>query len=171
MPKLPAIPSRPAEGTQQASLPPRPAKSVTVSRVTLRQITDGELCFPDRVIRGPKDVFEAVRPVYRYSDREILSVIGLGASNRPNCFSTVAIGGMNRVHGLPADVLKAVILSNSDGMILVHNHPCGDPEPGPEDIEYTLRIRDACSCLGLRLHDHVIVTDDQWVSLRERGVL
>ena len=54
---------------------------------------------------------------------------------------------------------------------LLHNHPSGDPTPSREDIATTLEVRDAAELLGIVLHDHIIVGNGRWTSLREEGVI
>ena len=56
-------------------------------------------------------------------------------------------------------------------MLLVHNHPSGDPEPSREDIETTQRLINAGSILGIRVLDHVIIGDGRYISLREQGLM
>lgn len=143
----------------------------TIKRVRLKQVCDGKIRFAvDRVSR-PCEVYEAVIPYYRGADREILSVLCLDSQNQPNCFNVASVGGLNTTRTRPAEILKAAILSNSLGLILVHNHPSGELDPSPEDIEFTRAVQQACELVGIDLYDHVIVTDDGFTSFRERGLL
>ena len=70
-----------------------------------------------------------------------------------------------------SDILKPAILSNSLGIVLIHGHPSGCLEPSPEDIEFTSAIKRACELVGVELYDHLIVTDQGFTSLRERGLI
>ena len=56
-------------------------------------------------------------------------------------------------------------------MIVAHNHPSGDPTPSNEDKRVTLRLAEAGQLLGIELLDHIILGDNRWVSLKERGVI
>ena len=82
-----------------------------------------------------------------------------------------SVGALNTTRTRPADILKAAILSNALGLVLIHNHPSGELEPSPEDIEFTRAVHQACELVGIDLYDHLIVTDDGFTSFRERGLL
>ena len=143
----------------------------TIKRVRLKQVCDGRTRFSVDRISRPRDVYDAVLPYYRGADREILSALCLDAQNQPNCFNVASIGALNTTRTRPADILKAAILSNALGLVLIHNHPSGELEPSPEDIEFTRAIQRACELVGIELYDHLIVTDDGFTSFRERGLL
>ena len=143
----------------------------TIKRVRLKQVCDGRIRFSVDRISRPRDVYDAVLPYYRGADREILSALCLDAQNQPNCFNVASIGALNTTRTRPADILKAAILSNALGLVLIHNHPSGELEPSPEDIEFTRAIQRACELIGVELYDHLIVTDDGFTSFRERGLL
>jgi DNA repair protein RadC len=143
----------------------------TVRRVRLKQVCDGRIRFAVERISRPREVYDAVLPYYKGADREILSVLCLDAQNQPNSFNIASIGALNTTRTRPADILKAAILSNALGLILIHNHPSGELDPSPEDLEFTRAVQRACELVGVDLYDHVIVTDDGFTSLRERGLL
>ena len=143
----------------------------TIKRVRLKQVCDGRIRFSVERVARPRDVYEAVLPYYRGADREILSALCLDAQNQPNCFNVASIGALNTTRTRPAEILKVAILSNSLSLVLIHNHPSGELEPSPEDLEFTQAIQQACELVGIELFDHVIVTDDGFTSLRERGLL
>jgi len=143
----------------------------TIKRVRLKQVCDGRIRFSVDRISRPRDVYDAVLPYYRGADREILSALCLDAQNQPNCFNVASIGALNTTRTRPADILKAAILSNALGLVLIHNHPSGELDPSPEDIEFTRAIQRACELIGIELYDHLIVTDDGFTSFRERGLI
>ena len=143
----------------------------TVRRVRLKQVCDGRIRFAVDRISRPREVYDAVMPYYKGADREILSVLCLDAQNQPNSFNVASIGALNTTRTRPAEILKAAILSNALGLILIHNHPSGELDPSPEDLEFTRAVQRACELVGVDLYDHVIVTDDGFTSLRERGLL
>jgi DNA repair protein RadC len=68
-------------------------------------------------------------------------------------------------------VFKAAILANAAAVILCHSHPSGDPTPSPDDVALTRRLAAAGTLLGIEVLDHIIVADEGYVSLRERGCL
>lgn len=143
----------------------------SVQKVRLRQVRDGRVRFAVDKVSRPQDVYEAVRRYYKGADREILSVLCLDSQNQPTCFNVASIGGLNTTRTRPAEILKVAILSNSMGIILIHNHPSGELEPSPEDIEFTRAVQRACELLGFDLYDHLIVTDNGFCSFRERGLV
>ena len=143
----------------------------TIKRVRLRQVCDGRIRFAVDRISRPQDVYDAVLPYYRGADREILSALCLDAQNQPNCFNVASIGALNTTRTRPAEILKAGILSNSLGLVLIHNHPSSELEPSPEDLEFTRAVQRACELVGIELYDHLIVTDEGFTSFRERGLL
>ena len=71
----------------------------------------------------------------------------------------------------PREVAKRALELNASAIILVHNHPSGDPTPSQQDIDMTRRIEAACQTLGVRLHDHVIIGKQLDESFRELGLI
>lgn len=69
------------------------------------------------------------------------------------------------------EVLALALEHKASGMVLVHNHPGGDPRPSQGDLEYTRRVMRAAKDLGVRLLDHLVVTEDRYFSLREEGLI
>lgn len=82
-----------------------------------------------------------------------------------------ARGTVDHVPVYPREVVKRALELDASALILVHNHPSGDPSPSEADITMTLRIRDAAEALGLVLHDHIIVGRSRETSLRAEGYL
>ena len=82
-----------------------------------------------------------------------------------------ARGTVDHVPVYPREVIKRALEINASALILVHNHPSGDPTPSAADIEMTLRIRDAAEVLGIVLHDHLIIGKACEVSLKAAGYL
>lgn len=82
-----------------------------------------------------------------------------------------ARGTVDHVPVYPREVVKRALELDASALILVHNHPSGDPTPSDADIAMTLRIREACDALGLTLHDHLIVGRSRETSFRAQGYL
>jgi len=83
----------------------------------------------------------------------------------------IAVDGLNSAVIHPREVSKAAIRASAAAVILVHNHPSGDPEPSAEDLGITARLAEAGRVVGIEVLDHVVVGDGRYVSLRERGAL
>lgn len=97
--------------------------------------------------------------------------VALDARNRPVAWATIGIGTSTSCPVSACDVLRFAILSGAPGLVIVHNHPSGDPAPSPEDIALTDRLRAAADLVGLRLLDHVIVAEDAHFSFLDAGLL
>ncbi len=82
-----------------------------------------------------------------------------------------AKGTVDHVPVYPREVVKRALELNASALILVHNHPSGDPTPSQADISMTVQIQDACQVLGLTLHDHLIIGKNREVSFRSGGYL
>lgn len=103
------------------------------------------------------------------ADREHFVVLMLNTKNKPIGINTVSIGTLNSSLVHPREVFKPAILANAAGIILGHNHPSGDTTPSREDVETTKRLVEAGKLLGIQVLDHVIVSDEGTLSLKERG--
>ncbi|MBI6629357.1 RadC family protein [Pontibaca salina] len=82
-----------------------------------------------------------------------------------------ASGTVDHVPVYPREVAKRALELNASALILVHNHPSGDPTPSPSDIDMTAQIQAACTALGLTLHDHLIIGKSRELSFRAQGYL
>jgi DNA repair protein RadC len=106
-----------------------------------------------------------------YFDREHLVIACLNAKLQINAVHTVSIGTLTASVIHPREVFKIACISNAAGIILIHNHPSGDPTPSHEDDRITERIENAGVIMGIPLIDHLVVTIDQYYSYADSGVL
>ncbi len=120
--------------------------------------------------RSPRDVYEFVSDM-RSMRKEQLRGLYLNARNKIIHEEVISIGTItaNLVH--PAEVFRPAMEYSAVGIIIVHNHPSGDPEPSDEDIAITAQLVKAASLLGFKLLDHIIVAEHGYRSLSELGVL
>jgi DNA repair protein RadC len=104
-------------------------------------------------------------------DREAFVSLLLDQKNRVSGVQVVSVGSLcaSLVH--PREVFKAAILANAAAVIVIHNHPSGDPTPSREDREITARLRACGETLGIPLIDHVVVAADGYRSFAELGLL
>jgi len=121
-------------------------------------------------IRGPEDVLAQVRDLER-ARREHFVVLLLNARHELQCRETVSIGSLNASIVHPREVFLPAILQSAASVVLVHNHPSGDPEPSEEDLAITRRLVEVGELVGIGVIDHVIVAARGVVSFRSRQLL
>lgn len=114
---------------------------------------------------------DVARLYYRGTDREVFSVLLLNTKNQLIGANIVSVGNLNSSLVHPREVFKPAILANAFEVILIHNHPSGDPTPSRADIEITRRMIQAGDLLDIKVVDHVIIAEDRYVSMRERGLV
>lgn len=121
-----------------------------------------------RQIRSSKDVYDLFRYLSNET-KEHFVVLHLDTKNKIVCVDQVSTGSLNASIVHPREVLKSTLLSSAAAIVLIHNHPSGDPAPSKEDITITKRIKECCDVLGIRLLDHVITGDGDYTSLADQG--
>lgn len=122
-------------------------------------------------VRGPDDVAALVGRKLLRESREHFLVLLLNARHECLGVETVSIGSLNASLVHPREVFRPAVLASAASIIVVHNHPSGDPEPSAEDLSITRRLGQVGELLGIGLLDHVILAKRGSVSLRARGVL
>jgi DNA repair protein RadC len=124
-----------------------------------------------QAVRNPEDVVAIVGAKLRREQREHFLVLLLNARHEVISKETVSIGSLNASIVHPREVFKPAVLGSAATIVLVHNHPSGDPEPSDEDLAITKRLGEAGELLGIAVLDHVIVAKRGVVSLRARQLL
>ena len=124
-----------------------------------------------RLIKSPEDVANLLMPEMRYLQHEHFKVVILNTKNFVIDIMTVSIGSLNSSIVHPREVFKWAVKRSASGLVCVHNHPSGDPEPSREDIETTSRLVDAGNIVGIKVLDHVIIGDGRYISFKERGLM
>jgi len=122
------------------------------------------------VVRSPQDVSSLVMEEMRYLDREQFRIVLLDAKNHVLGVRTVSVGSLSSSIVHPREIFKDAIARSSAAIVLVHNHPSGDPTPSQEDVEVTRRLVEAGRLLGIEVLDHVVVGDNRYVSFKEKGI-
>jgi DNA repair protein RadC len=108
-------------------------------------------------IKTAKDVFDHCSPKLSSSDREHFMILHLDTKNRVIKDEIVSVGALTGTIAHPREVFKSAIKESAHAVILVHNHPSGDPTPSDEDLKMTERLLDAGEILGIKVLDHVII--------------
>ena len=122
-------------------------------------------------IKSPDDVVNLVAEEMRYLDREHFKTVLLNTKNHVLELYLVSVGSLNASLVHPRELFKRAVVKSAAGIILVHNHPSGDPEPSAEDKEITMRIIEAGEIIGIDVLDHIVIGDGKYVSLRQRGLM
>lgn len=124
-------------------------------------------------ISCPKDIYEVLTKVCRIqcNAEEVFILITLNIKDIVTGYFEVHRGTINTSLVHPREVFKRALLNNASNIMVAHNHPSGDPNPSKEDIQITERLKEAGNLLGINLIDHIIVGDDKYISLKEKGVL
>ena len=104
-------------------------------------------------------------------DSEQFRILFLDAKNRVMADEVQQQGTVNHAPVYPREVIKRALELGASAVIMVHNHPSGDPKPSRADIEITREVRDAARHVGIALHDHLIIGRDGFVSLKSEGVV
>lgn len=119
---------------------------------------------------SPQQVFEMFRDLI-FETKEHFLCLHLDGKNRIVCLDRVSVGSLNQSIVNVREVLKSALLSSAAAILLVHNHPSGDPTPSGEDIAITKRLKEAGDLICIPVLDHIIIGDGQYVSFVERGLL
>ena len=128
-----------------------------------------------RKLDSPEAVVDLARDLLRDydDDKEHFWVILLNAQNHYLMAHLVSTGTQSSTPVHPREVLGPALREGASALILIHNHPSGDPTPSREDTRLTRHLAEAAQLMDLRIHDHVIVGNGSpaWVSLATRGLV
>lgn len=119
----------------------------------------------------PGDAADYALPRFRYEEREHFAIILLNVKNHILSMPVISIGSLTASVVHPREVFRAAIQQTAASIILVHNHPSGDPTPSREDIEITNRLVAVGRVMDIPVLDHIILGNDNYISLREKGVI
>lgn len=122
-------------------------------------------------LRQPADAAGFARAELKGSTQEHFIVLGLDSRQRVRLVRTVGIGSLAQVDVHPREVFRPLIRAGIHAVILVHNHPSGDPEPSEADVELTHRMAEVGRLVGIPVLDHLVVTDGDHCSLAALGLL
>ena len=128
--------------------------------VEIRMVKDHSVPYSGRTMSSPEAIAELAREFIGEEAREMVIAIYLDVKYKATAIHTVSIGNPSSSLVHPREVFKAAILSNANSIILVHNHPSGDPSPSFEDGMITEKIQNAGKIMGVPLVDHVIIGDE-----------
>lgn len=121
-------------------------------------------------INSPADAAALVQPEMSLLDKEHLRTILLDRRNRVMEIVEVYQGSVNSSQVRVGEIFQAAIGRNASSIVVIHNHPSGDPTPSPDDVAVTRTIVQAGKLLDIDILDHLVIGHGKWVSLKERGL-
>jgi len=122
-------------------------------------------------LRTPLEIADFLRPHLAGLPHEEFHILGFNPRNVVLAHERISIGTADQCPVPPRDVYRAALRINAVAIVLAHNHPSGDPEPSPLDIELTRRLEEGARAVGIRILDHVVIGDSGYVSLLQRGLM
>jgi DNA repair protein RadC len=131
--------------------------------------------YPDRIsnikINSPESVISLVRNRLKGKKKEHFLIVVLDTRNHPIDVRTVSIGSLDSSIVHPREVFKEAISHSAASVIFVHNHPSGDPEPSKDDIQLTKQLIEAGKLLGIEVLDHLIICDNDYLSMKAKNII
>ncbi len=124
----------------------------------------------DKPVKCPQDVADLLMEEMRYLRKEHMKLILLNIKCNLISVEEVSVGSLNASIVHPREVFNPAIKKSSASIIMVHNHPSGDPTPSSEDTAITARIYEAGKLIGIELVDHIIIGDGRYISMKEKGL-
>ncbi|BBA71024.1 hypothetical protein YM18_2506 [Geobacter sulfurreducens] len=120
-------------------------------------------------ITSPEQIFEMFSYLRRET-KEYFIAAHVDGKNRIVCIDQISVGSLNQSIVHPRETFKSALLSSAAAIILIHNHPTGDPTPSREDMEITRRLKEAGELLGIKVLDHIII-GNTFTSFTVQGLL
>jgi DNA repair protein RadC len=158
----------PAELTRHCGLSPRRARAVAAAFELGRRVAEARAA-PGWCVRSPADVGERLAAAMAGLPREELRVLLLNTKNVVTAAITVYAGNLAGSSVRVGEVYRDAVRRQAAAIVVVHNHPSGDPSPSGDDLRITAELAEAGRLLDIELLDHVVVGGSRWVSLRALG--
>ena len=126
-----------------------------------------------RKIESPEEAYEAIKTITNVQEeaQEVFGIFILNTKHKIVAVHEISRGTLNNSMVHPREVFKPAVLHNAAAIICFHNHPSGDPNPSQDDVTINSRLVEAGKIMGIEILDHIIIGDDEYVSLKERGVM
>ncbi len=122
-------------------------------------------------ITNPRQAADLFMEELRYKKKEYFKILLLNIKNHIISKEEISVGSLNASIVHPREIFITPLRKSAASVILIHNHPSGDPSPSQEDLEVTRRLVDAGNILGIAVRDHIIIGDGCFFSFRERGLI
>ncbi|MBE0426684.1 MAG: JAB domain-containing protein [Nitrospirae bacterium] len=141
---------------------------MTLQRIELKIVREKTSSYGNcECIKNPADVYEMFK--WLGDDiQENFYVLCMDTGGKAIGFYLAAKGSTNYANVEMANIIRPALLTNAPRIILIHNHPSGDPRPSREDKMLTQRVKEACDLFGITLNDHVIIGYESYISCAEQ---
>lgn len=143
-----------------------------ISNYKIQLVKESNYIADRKIIRSPNDCFELMKVICGTCVTEQFNIIMLSTKNHVLGISTISTGTLNTSIVHPREIFQVALLQGMvASIILVHNHPSGDANPSQEDLALTKKLVEAGKVLDIPVIDHIIVGDNTYASLKEKGVI
>ncbi len=136
-----------------------------------RRIQSQSKWFSEKKIVSPGEVADIFIPLLKDEIKERFIVVCLNSANKIIKYEVISVGNLNSSVVHPREVFKVAIENNSASIILIHNHPSGNPEPSNEDISITKKIVETGTILSIPVFDHIIIAGNNFTSFVEKRLI
>ncbi|WP_040980585.1 MULTISPECIES: RadC family protein [Oceanobacillus] len=123
------------------------------------------------IIRSPEDAANYIMEEMRKLEQEHFKALFLNTKNEVIKSNTIFIGSLNASVVHPRETFKVAIKCSAASVILAHNHPSGNPSPSQEDILVTKRFVEGGKIMGIEVLDHIVIGDNKFVSIKQKGYI
>jgi len=150
-----------------------PAKAITLmaafqlSRNMHKEVAEKEFIY----FKQPSDVAKIFIPMFGHEKKEMFAIALMDTAGKYMWSERITVGTLNASLVHAREIFKPAIKHSAASIILVHNHPSGQLTPSAEDLKITKQIVEAGKLLDINVHDHLIITQDSYVSLKEEGYI
>lgn len=122
---------------------------------------------PSPRLNSPQLIYQYMRSNYDFNEQEYLWTLNFNTKHELISCDLIAVGGLNRAAVSPREICRRAVKHNAFTVVIVHNHPSGNPIPSPQDYRTTNLIASAARTIGIPLTDHIVVADNGYVSIRQ----
>jgi DNA repair protein RadC len=136
-----------------------------------RRIQSQSKWFSDKKISSPVEVADIFIPILKDELKERFIVVCLNSANKIIKYEVISVGNLNSSIVHPREVFKVAIENNSASIILIHNHPSGNPDPSNEDIAITKKIVETGTIMSIPVFDHIIIAGKNFTSFVEKRLI
>ncbi len=157
--------------TQEHGIGKDKAATLLAAFELCKRIQSQSKLFLKKTISSPHDIAQTFIPLLKNDVKEKFIVVCLNSANKVIKQETISIGNLNSSVVHPREIYKVAIDCSSASIILIHNHPSGNPEPSNEDISITKKIVEAGKIMDIPVFDHIIIAGDTYTSFVEKRLL